>query len=192
MYSHAWNHSLVNIPRIRSVVIDPGAWGYTTTPRRDSVDHGNAHSARFWNSCQDVDSGQPRLLTALSLDTIEYVDFKLFHSSLRCEPQWALAHSYLSHSHERVFHVVNDQRPYGYALFAQRLRKLQFPNSVHVDVSVRLDREQDHLAWRDLARSCIQGTPRSLVVNCIWRQQCTTHVYTHPQYESGAVIVKPY
>ena len=191
-YLHAWSETLGPIARKNSIVIDPAAWGYETAPDRDAVDSGTEHSPRWWNVCADVDHSQPRLVTSFDHQHTLYVDFKLFKSSLTCSQQWAALKQWLTYDHERVLHIVNDQQGCGYAWFALRLQQLQIPDSVHVDLTVRLDSLDDEIAWRDRAVSCIQGTPRSLVVNCVWHKMCYVHVYNSPHYAAGDRILRTY
>lgn len=189
------------IARSSSLVVDPGCWGQRTTRDRDSVDQGTELAPRFWNTCADLDHGQPRLCVAPALDQIKYIDFKLFATTTQCEQQWLLLEQWLRLDHERVLHIVNDGAQgtdnhnnrlwVPYTQF-DRLSQLHIPNSVHIDCTARINTMQEEIAARDSVAHMFEGKGRSFVVNVVWHTLCYVHVYDHPQYAAGERIVTAY
>jgi len=193
-YQHAFDHMLP-ISRSNSIVIDPGVWGHPTTGDRDRVDLGHAHSPRFWNTCADQAQGQPRLINSVDWEQIQYVDFKLFRSSRKCAAQWHLLNTYLTLTHERVLHFVNDDKSlYHFGKFEQQFLGVRRDgNPLHIDVVVKTDDLAQEQQLVDCAYECVRYIPHlTLTVSCVWRKLCYVHVYKHPSYAAGERIVKPY
>lgn len=195
-YLHAWTDSLGAIAQRNRIVVDPAAWGWTTGPVRDGVDQGSAPSPRFWNTCQDVDLGQPRLDTGTAHYT--YVDYKLFPSSTQCEQQWEWLYNWHhTSSHERVLHIVNDgwdnNSCIAYSLFVQNFSQLSAREGVHIDCAVRMNSWQEQLDSVHTATSIFSTVAtQSFTITCIVDGVARIHTIRHPHYPSDHVIEKSY
>ena len=205
-YLHAWHNTHGNINRDRSIVIDPAAWGHDTSWRRDSVDRGTAHSPRFWNTCGDVDQAQPRLVTDGDVSQYDYVDFKLYAASHTCTDQWQWLQQWLDvKKSPRILHTVNEARQdrldstgvrLEYASYSQWntvFRRLSVPAPVHLDATVRVaDLDQEQQAVADTVQTLEHINTCSFVINVVWNAYARVHIFKHPVYDTGSVIVKPY
>ena len=202
-YLHAWHSTHGNISRSRSIVIDPAAWGYDTSSRRDSVDQGAGHLPRFWNTCGDVDQGQPRLITDGDAGAYDYVDFKLYAASHTCTQQWQWLQQWLDVKQSpRVLHTVNEAREdqtdnrskyAAYSQWSKVFRRLSVPTPVHLDATVRVrDLDEEQQAVADTLKTLEHINTCSFVINVVWNAYARVHVFKHPLYDTGSVIVKPY
>jgi len=196
-YTHAWSDTLLDIPRNRSIVIDPASWGYPTTGPRDQVDMGTLHSPRFWNNCADQASGAPRLINGVSWDTIDYVDFKLFDSSKTCDVQWQTLQNWLAlEDRERVLHIVNDGAGFIYdePWLRRRIKDLNMMYPVHLEFVARVtDLNQEADAVHSVKQCLKQNLKyRSCVITVVWHKYARVHILKHPRFEAGQVLVKPY
>lgn len=193
-YEHAWGGMQ---DRSRSLVVDPAAWGYATTGPRDSVDLGHAAAPRFWNTCSDVNTGMSRHSDILPLDSIHYVDFKLFRTSSECAEQWQFLDSWLSATKgsSRVLHTVNDGRDLEYdrIQIRNRFKRVRTDEGLHVDIVVKvpdLNHEAEGVA---AVLKCIAGWEyASCVISCAWHGLAYAHIIKHPRYERGSRIVRTY
>jgi hypothetical protein len=183
MYKHAW----LNPGRERSLVVDPGAWGYTTRGRRDEVDLGHHLAPRFWRICEDLVFEYCR--EPASLDIPLYVDFKLFDTSLECESQWQWLDDWLAHTEPRTLHIVNEQG--NYSAYAHLFNSASAREPVHLDITVRSD-SWDYGLVQEAVQLFAEWPRLSLVVNNVVEGHCRTYVIDHPEYSTGTVIERSY
>ena len=182
-YKHAW----LDPGRERSLVVDPGVWGYPTRGRRDEVDLGHALAPRFWRVCADLDLGYAR--EPLSASVPLYVDFKLFDTSVECTAQWQWLDRWLSHTQPRTLHTVNEQG--SYANYKDLFNSLAPLQPVHLDCTVRSE-SWDKTQVEDVCELFGSWPRLSLVVHNVVNGLCRSHIVDHPLYSANTVIERSY